>query len=179
MDEGKISIRYAKALYELALEKGLQQEIYACMVQLSRAFIEVPGLDKSLSNPMHGRTAKLELLQTASGSGKESLLSEFFSFLLKKEREAYAVFIAASFQKIYREKQRIVTGLIESATPLAEGTLDRIRQLVDQRFQANIELETTVNPDILGGFILEVDNYRMDSSIRTELERIKTELTQV
>jgi F-type H+-transporting ATPase subunit delta len=176
MNEGKISVRYAQALYALAEEKNLQQEMYDRMERLSTAFIQVPDLAHTLANPMHTKTEKLELLITASDCAPDSLLADFFRFIIKKGREEYLVFMAMSFQKIYREKERVVIGKITSTLPLKQASIARIRRLVDQQFQATIELTTEVEPDILGGFILEVDNYRMDSSIRTELENIRTEL---
>lgn len=86
------------------------------------------------------------------------------------------VFISMSFQKIYREKERVVVGKITLASPLKDASIKKIRELVDKQFSASIELTTEVTPEIMGGFILEVDNYRMDASIRTELENIRTEL---
>jgi F-type H+-transporting ATPase subunit delta len=176
MNEGKISVRYAQALYALAEEKGIQQEIYRQMETLSQAFMEVPGLTAMLSNPMHSADEKLKLMFTASGCQKDSLLADYFRFVIQKEREEYLVFMAMSYQKIYREKQRIVMANITSALPLKKKTLDKIRQLVDNKFSATMQLSTNVDPDIIGGFILEVDNYRMDSSIQTELRNIEKEL---
>jgi F-type H+-transporting ATPase subunit delta len=176
MNEGKISIRYAQALYALAEEKNLQKEIYASMERLTQAFFEVPALAHTLANPMHTRTEKLDLLITASACKPKSLLADFFGFVIDKGREEFMVFISMSFQKIYREKERVVLGKIISSIPLKEASIKKIRQLVDKQFSASIELTTDVEPEIMGGFILEVDNYRMDSSIRTELEHIRTEL---
>lgn len=179
MNEGKISVRYAQALYALAEEKGLQKDIYECMEQLSQAFMQVAGFATSLSNPMHSQPEKMELLIAASSSKRVGLLADFFNLVLSKGREEYMVFMAMSYQKIYREKERVILGNIVSAAPLQSNSVDKIRQLVDQQFHASIELTTEVNPEILGGFILEVDNYLMDSSVRTELENVRTELLRV
>ena len=176
MDEGKISVRYAQALYALAEEKNLQKEIYLSMERLTQAFFQVPDLAHTLANPMHTRTEKLDLLITASACKPKSLLADFFGFVIDKGREEFMVFMSMSYQKIYREKERVVIGKITSAIPLKDASITKIRQLVDKQFSASIELTTDVEPEIVGGFILEVDNYRMDSSIRTELEHIRTEL---
>jgi F-type H+-transporting ATPase subunit delta len=176
MNEGKISVRYAQALYALAEEQGVHQDIYTRMETLSEAFIQVPALSATLANPMHPAVDKLNLLLTATSCAPDSLLASFFRFVAEKGRDEYMVFIAMSYQKIYREKQRVVMGKITSAIPLEASTADKIRKLVDQRFSASMELSTKVDPDILGGFVLEVDNYRMDSSIRTKLESIRNEL---
>lgn len=176
MNEGKISVRYAQALYALAEEKNLQQEVYASLERLTQAFFEVPALARTLANPMHSRQEKLDLLITASACEPKSLLADFFGFVIDKGREEFMVFISMSFQKIYREKERVVVGKITSASPLKAASIKKIRELVDKQFSASIELTTEVAPEIMGGFILEVDNYRMDASIRTELDNIRTEL---
>lgn len=178
MNEGKISGRYARVLYALAEEKGIQQEIYKKMITLSQAFIEVPDLTKTLANPMHTPEEKLSLLVTASGKNSSPFLTDFFRFVIKKEREEFMIFIAMSYQDYYREKQHIMVGKIISASPLKEASLARIRQIMKDKFASTIELTTQVEPSIIGGFVLEVDNYRMDSSIKTELQNIQKELTR-
>jgi len=178
MNEGKISGRYAHALYALAEEKGIQQEIYKQMITLSQAFLQIPELSKTLANPMHTTEEKLSLLITASGKNSSELLTDFFRFVIKKEREEFMIFIAMSYQDFYRKKQHIVLGKIISALPLKEESLTKIKKLVKDKFDSTIELTTEVEPSIIGGFVLEVDNYRMDSSIRTELENIQKELTR-
>lgn len=176
MNEGRISVRYAQALYALAEEKGVQQEVYQMLERLSQAFIEVPGLARSLANPIHTAEQKLGLLLTATGCAADSLLAGFFNFVISKGREDFMVFISMSYQTLYRKNQRIVVGRITSALPLASGSVEKIREVVDKQFSAGIELSTEVDPEILGGFILEVDNYRMDSSIRSALEQVKAGL---
>jgi F-type H+-transporting ATPase subunit delta len=176
MNEGKISVRYAQALYAMAEEQHLEQEVYARMKQLAEAFLALPELNRTLSNPMHSATEKQELLRVASGVAPEALMDRFFRFVLDKNREEYMVFMAMSFQQIYRKKQRVVVGKITAAQPLKTDSVERIHQLVNNQFQASIELSTEVEPELIGGFILEVDHYRMDSSTRSELERLRHEL---
>jgi ATP synthase, F1 delta subunit len=178
MDEGKISIRYARALYALAVEKGIEQQVYNEMQILSQAFLEVADLSKTLANPMHTVEEKLSLLTTASGSDISSLLSDFFRFVIKKGREEFMIFIAMSYQDYYRAKQHIVVGKITSTLPLKEESLEKVRQLVKNNFDSTIDLSTKVDPSIIGGFILEVNNFRMDSSIKTELQNIQKELVR-
>ncbi|MDD4921212.1 MAG: F0F1 ATP synthase subunit delta [Bacteroidales bacterium] len=176
MDEGKISVRYAHALYALAKEKGIHHEIYKEMQTMSQAFMELPELTKALANPMHSGKEKQALLTTAAGGNIDSLLNDFFAFVIKKGREEFMIFIAMSYQKYYREDQRIVVGKITSALPLKEETILKIRQLINKEFNATIELSTKIEPDIIGGFIFEVDNYQMDSSVKKALQHIQKEL---
>ena len=108
MNEGKISVRYAHALYALAEEKGAHHEVYKEMGTLALSFFEFPDLTKTLSNPMHSSKEKLALLTTAAGGTISSLLNDFFQFVIKKEREEFMIFIAMSYKKYYREMQHIV-----------------------------------------------------------------------
>jgi len=176
MDEGKISVRYAHALYALAEEKGIHHEIYQKMGILSQAFLEVPALTATLANPMHSGKEKLDLLITAVGGDINPLLNDFFRFVIKKGREEFMIFIAVSYQRYYREKQRIVVGKITSALPLKEESISKIKQLISKKFDATMELTTAVDPDIIGGFIFEVDNSQMDSSVKAALKKIQKEL---
>jgi len=179
MDEGKISVRYAHALYALAEEQGIHHEVYNEMKTLSQAFFEFPALTGTLANPMHTNEEKQSLLEAASGGKTAALLTDFFRFVIKKGREEFMIFIAMSYQTYYREKQRVVVGKITSALPLKDESISKIRHLVDKEFDATIELTTKIEPDILGGFIFEVDNYMMDSSVRKALQDIKKELIRV
>ena len=176
MDEGKISVRYAHALYALAEEKGIHPEIYKEMQMISQAFLEFPELTKALANPMHTNQEKQNLLETAAGGKSEELLKNFFRFVIKRGREEFMVFIAMSYQTYFREKQRIVVGKITSATALQEESILKIRQLVGKKFDASIELTTKIDPEIIGGFVFEVDNYQMDSSVKRALQEIKNKL---
>jgi len=176
MDEGKISMRYARVLYALAVEKGLHQQIYNEMQILSQSFFNVPDLSRTLSNPMHTTEEKLSLLATASGNNISSLLSDFYRFVIKKGREEFMIFIAMSYQDYYRMKQHIVVGKITSVLPLKEESLAKVKQLIKSNFDSTINLSTEVDPSIIGGFVFEVNNYRMDSSIKTELQNIQKEL---
>jgi len=176
MDEGKISVRYAHALYALAEEKGIHHEIYKEMQMISEAFFEFPELTKTLANPMHTIQEKQNLLEAAAGGQSDELLKNFFLFIIKKSREEFMVFIAISYQTFYRKKQRIVVGKITSASPLQNKSILKIRKLVDTKFGASIELSTKIDPEIIGGFVFEVDNYQMDSSVKRALQDIKNKL---
>lgn len=176
MDEGKISVRYAHALYALAEEKGVHHEIYQKMRTISQAFLEFPVLTETLANPMHTKEEKLSLLIAAGSTEIPKLLKDFFQLIIKKGREEFMIFIAMSYQTYYREKQRIVIGKITSAMPLKEEAISKIRHLIDKKYDATIELTTKVEPDVIGGFIFEVDNYLMDTSVKKALQDIKKEL---
>ena len=84
--------------------------------------------------------------------------------------------MAASYFTLYRKEKIIIRGKLITATEVAPETEQKMRQMVEQRTQGTVEFKTEVNPEIIGGFILEYDTYRMDASVKTKLTNILTQL---
>ena len=66
----------------------------------------------------------------------------------------------------------MISGRLITAVPVAQETEAKMRQMVEKRTNAQVEFQTEVNPDIIGGFILEYDTYRMDVSVQSQLRTI-------
>ena len=84
--------------------------------------------------------------------------------------------MANSFITLYRQQKNVIRGRLVTAaavSPLAEL---KMRQMVERETKGTVEFETEVNPDIIGGFILEYDTFRMDASVATKLNAILTQL---
>lgn len=178
MNEGKISIRYANAVYALAVEQGLQNEVYNEMRILSESFIRLPKITDALSNPMFSAEDKIKLLTTASGQTISAVMQQFIKFVVQKGREEYMVFISMSFQDIYRKKERMVLGKISSPVALPEETIKQIKRFITVKYRHHLDLHTEIDPSLIGGFVMEVSNYRFDASVKNELQRIQNELTK-
>jgi F-type H+-transporting ATPase subunit delta len=179
MNEGRISIRYANALYALAVEKGAQEEVYAQMTTLAHSFIQLPKISEALSNPMYSAEQKINLLVTAAGVKISALVKQFIEFVVAKGREEYMVFMSMSFQDIYRKNERIVEGKISSTVHLPEETLNRIVRFIKIKYRQKLELTTHIDHDLIGGFVMEVNNFRFDASLKTELANIQKNLYTV
>ena len=85
-------------------------------------------------------------------------------------------FMANSFVTLYRQEKNMVSGRLITAVPVSEDIRTKMQQMVEKRTQANVEFQTEVNPDIIGGFILEYDTYRMDVSVQSQLRTILKQL---
>jgi F-type H+-transporting ATPase subunit delta len=104
MNLGKLSIRYAQALYSLAEEKNLQDVIFSEMNQLVSSFFQVRELSQAISNPLYASQDKLQLLVNAAGVEISDLLKHFFQFVIDKGRESQILFIAMSYRDIHAKK---------------------------------------------------------------------------
>ena len=172
MDIGVISVRYARALLKSATDAKIEDAVYTEMQQLAKSYVEVPQLRVTLDNPMLSKNKKEELLLTAVGKKPSDLTKTFIQLVLKEDRESVMQFIANSYVTLYRQQKNVIRGRLITAAAVSAETEQKMRQMVESKTNGTVEFETEVNPDIIGGFILEYDSYRMDASVKTKLNSI-------
>ncbi len=177
MNEGRISIRYAGALYDMAFKQKSEQQVYQQLIVLTQAFFTVPELVEALSNPTYSKKQKLDLLITASGKNAPEALITFFEFVLSKGREPFMLFICMSYQDLYRKEQKMVVGELISAVEVSAKTIKKMTDFVQKKYNQQLDLITKIDPSIIGGFIFEVNNQRIDASIKAELRKIERSLS--
>lgn len=176
MDIGVISVRYARAFLKSALEKSLEDQVYQEMKLLSESYIQVPDLKFTIDNSMLHKDQKLSLLETACGGQCTELTKRFFKLVLDGGRENILQFIATSYISLYRQNKNIISGKLITATTVSPEVEERMKRLVESKTQGTVEFQTETNPDIIGGFVLEYDAYRMDASVQTKLKAILKQL---
>ena len=172
MEIGVISVRYARALLKSATDAKIEEAVYTEMQQLARSYVEVPQLRFTIDNPMLSKEKKETLLLTAVGKKPSALTKTFIQLVLKEDRENVMQFIANSYVTLYRQQKNIIRGRLITAARVSPVTEQKMRQMVESKTNGTVEFETEVNPDIIGGFILEYDTYRMDASVKSKLNNI-------
>jgi len=100
------------------------------------------------------------------------LTQSFIALVLKEDRENMIQFMANSYVTLYRKQKNVISGKLTTAARVSAQTEQKMRQMVESKTQGTVEFETEVNPDIIGGFILEYDTYRMDASVKSKLNNI-------
>ena len=176
MDLGVISVRYARALLKAATEQKQEQRVYEEMQTLANSFIQIPELRLTIDNPMLPKNKKQELLETACGKELSKLLRDFFTLVLREGREGMLQFMAASYIRLYRKQKNLISGKLTTATPVSSIMEKRMETMVQARTKGSVEFNTEIDPDIIGGFILEYDTYRLDASVKAKLNSILTQL---
>ena len=176
MDIGTISVRYARALLKGATMAQQEDKVYEEMQKLFSSYTEFPQLHFTMDNPMLSKEKKQELLEIASGSNVSALLKTFFVLVLKEKREGILQFIASSYMTLYRKQKNIIQGKLITAVPVSPIIEEKMKKLVRSNVGGNVEFSATIEPDIIGGFILEYDTYRMDASVKTKLNSVLTQL---
>ncbi len=172
MDIGVISMRYARALLKSATDQKLEDTVCQDMMTVAKSYVDVPALRQTIDNPMLSKDKKEALLLTASGEKPCKLTQAFIALVLKEDRENVMQFMANSYVTLYRKQKNVIRGKLTTATRVSADTEQKMRQMVESKTNGTVEFETEVNPDIIGGFILEYDTYRLDASVRSKLNSI-------
>ena len=85
--------------------------------------------------------------------------------------------MANSYLTLYRQQKNIIRGKLTTAVPVSSDIEEKMQKMVESRTNGTVEFSTEVNPEILGGFILEYDTYRLDTSVKSQLKNILKELS--
>ena len=178
MDIGVISVRYARALLKSATDAKIEDAVYMEMQQLAKSYADVSQLRFTIDNPMLSKDKKEALLLTAVGGQPTDLTKAFIQLVLKEDREPVMQFIANSYVTLYRKQKNVIRGRLITAARVSPATEQKMRQMVESKTNGTVEFETEVNPDLIGGFILEYDTYRMDASVKAKLNSILNQLSK-
>lgn len=187
MNEGLIPKRYAKALYKFACEKGADLGLYRLMGNLGRSFADNPALDSTVANPFVGGDEKIGLLKTAAAVSDASASSEdvkvaevyadFLKLLRDNKRLPMAAAIARAYCDIYRKENRIYRVTVVSAKPLDAPEQKRLLKLIENHLDGGkMEYTFSTDSELIGGFTVDIDNERLDASVKNELKQLRLKL---
>ena len=169
-------MRYARALLKSATDQKQEDAVYQEMMTVAKSFLDVPALRHTIDNPMLSKDKKEALLLVAAGEKPCELTKAFIALVLKEDRENVMQFMANSYITLYRKQKNVIRGKLTTAARVSAQTEQKMRQMVESKTNGTVEFETEVDPDIIGGFILEYDTFRMDASVKSKLNTILTQL---
>lgn len=178
MDIGIISSRYARALLKFATAKGENADVYAGMTAMGFAFQKVSNLRDTLEDPVLPDEKKQRILIAAAGDTKSECLKEFFKLVTKNRRIAMVQFMAHSYISAYRKQQKLIHSQLTVPSPLDNEITERLKALVKDKTNCQVEFTVEQDPSIIGGFILEYDTYRFDGSVKGKLQSIRRQLLE-
>jgi F-type H+-transporting ATPase subunit delta len=172
--EEVIGKRYARALINLGREQGTWQEVGKNLGDFVSVFEENEILRKVLCDPIHDRTKRKAILKDVLNQMKlGKTCSNFLQLLVDKERIRYLPAVYGAYQRLEDALSGRLRSRLVTARRLVDQEIDAIRKALTQRFQKEIILHWSEDPEILGGVICKVDGMVFDGSVRTQLEILK------
>lgn len=175
-NDGHISSRYAKAFFLATIEVKEEDRVYGEIQLLNENLFGFPEIKKLLANKLMSQNEKIDLLKTAAGKTISASLDRFFTFLNEKGRLEFIHNISLEYLSLYRKEKNIVAIELTTAVKLDNKTLQKIKLLISKQQNATVEIIEKINPDIIGGFIFEMEDERLDASLKGELKKIKEQL---
>lgn len=174
----RVSPRYAKSLLDLALEQGLLEQVKNDMATInevckgSREFIQL------LSNPIIKTDKKEAILKEIFGGRISTLTFKFLEIITSRKREDHIPSIAVSFLDQYKKHKQILTAVITTTVGLDETLRNKVMELVKTSANKEVELIEKIDKNLIGGFILNVGDKQIDSSVLGKLSQLKRDFSE-
>lgn len=168
--------RYAKALFELALEQGLvtetenQLKLIADVVESDaeiRAFLTAPNITLD---------TKLKVLNSAFNDKASAIVLNTVSLLLERGREGELPAVLEAYLQVAGGVLRRADAHVASAKPLTEQEIVKLADKFGTLLGKTVRVTNTVNPELLGGITVRIGDTLYDGSLRGKLERLEKEL---
>ncbi|MEO0645477.1 MAG: ATP synthase F1 subunit delta [Cyanobacteria bacterium J06650_10] len=173
----EVAAPYAQALLSIAKSKDSVDALSQIATDLLSLLKESESLREFLENPIANADAKKGVLSKILGDDANQQMKNFLMLLVDRGRIYLVEPILQQFQAQVRELKQTVLAEVTSAVELSDEQKETVRQKVQKMTQANsVELETKIDPDLMGGVIIQIGSQVLDASIRGQLRRIGLQL---
>lgn len=169
----RVASRYAKSVLDLAIEQGQLEQIYSDMLFLQQLTKGSRDFLNLLRSPVIKADAKIRVINAVTAGKVSQLTTSFIHLMTTKAREAVLPEIITSFINQYKEHKGIKTVKLTTAVPVSDAVkAEIVSQVKKSGGFENLELQEVVDPNIIGGFVLQTDDQLIDASISYDLKNI-------
>ena len=173
----EIATVYARSLFEVAREQDKLADVREQLGQVSDAVSENRGLMTFFFSPYFSTEEKKDGLHKAVTDG-DPIVVNFLELLVEKHRMPELFRIRRAFDVLWQEENKKLPVQITSAIELDQTVADGIASKIADQTGRDVQLTTTVDPDVLGGLVVRVGNTVLDASVQHRLERLRKELAR-
>ncbi len=173
----RIANRYSKALFTLSIEQHLLEIVKEDMALIAAAFKQTVELKKVLLSPVIKEDKKINIVHQIFQPNINAFTLRFIDIIISKNRFIYIDFIAEEFLKLYRASKNIALAEIQTAVTIDAGARSKIIEILRGFTKKEIELVEELRSELIGGFLLKIDDIQYDTSIRSKLLKMKKEFS--
>jgi F-type H+-transporting ATPase subunit delta len=166
---------YARALYEAAKERNRVAQVREELGDFVEAQREVPELRELLRNPQLDQRVKTTALEELLG-GEEELVRNFLLVLAEKNRAGEIEEIAREFERLAAAEEGILDVELTTAVELSDEEAQGVIKQIEKASGRKVEATRRVDPDLIGGLVLQAGSMRLDASVRGRLNRLRREM---
>lgn len=176
MNESKISVRYAKALFQLGKEKNILDPLVADMKLVGELCNTVKDFWLMVESPVIKTSQKRKTVKLVLVDKLDAISLNFIDMVFENRREIFIKDMVRNFLDLCRKDKGILSAKLTTAGLIDEEGKTNLSEMLKKAFNSKIELEEVLDKDIIGGFILRVDDQELDASVSNQLNQIKRAL---
>ena len=178
MSNQRVASRYAKSIMELSLEKGRLEEVHQDFQRLTALAASNHELALVLKNPVVSSEKKLNVLK-ALFTQSDPLTMTFFEIVSRKNREEILLDVAKEFEAQYNLHHSIQVAEVITTFPIDDKLRKEFGDVVKEiSGKQTVQLVEKINPDLVGGYILTVNDRQLDESLSSKLRQLKAQFSQ-
>lgn len=172
--EAGLAGRYARAVFELAQEERAVEAVAADFTTLKQLMAESPELTRLIRAPVFSREEQAAGMNGVLHRMEAAPLTRRFILLLASKRRLFALAdIIRAYNGLVAKQKGEVSAQVTSARPLSDDETAELKAILRSKLSKDINLETRVDPSLLGGLIVKVGSRMIDSSLRTKLNGLR------
>ena len=173
----EIASVYARSLFEVAKEQDKLDKVRDELGEFTDALNESRELQVFLFSPYFSTREKADGLDKAISGADETVLN-FLRLLIDKHRMPVLFRVRAEYDRLWEEENKLLPVTVTSAVELPEETVKQIGDRIAEQTDRKVDLQSKVDPDILGGIVVRVGNQVLDASIRRRLELLRRQIAR-
>ncbi len=178
MKETVLAKRYARALFEIALEQGIVESVHREVVSFEESLQSSAGFRSFLYSQDLSKKEKKDKIESVLQDRVSNVFFNFLLVILRKNRELIFESIAFEFRRLVDKHNRRVRATATTSVAITDSTLLSLKSVLDKIFSADVDISNEVDQSILGGIIVNVEGRLLDGSIKSQLQRLGNRLAK-
>lgn len=176
MNRNRITVRYAKALVEMASEQQIEKEICSDFELLFKALNEYPEFECYLRMPRISESDKIKKVYQLFSDSFNQLSLRFIVLVISHQRGQHLKDIVRNVVTFLHQKQGIYPAKLKTAQPVEDELVQKIKSSFESKLDKTIQLQVESDHRLIGGFVFTLDNIQYDASLATRFKNIQKQI---
>lgn len=172
----RVAKRYSRALFQLALEEKKLEEVENDFIQIEDLSHESDEFKNFISNPLISEIEKAEIMAELFKDKLSDIGYNFLQLLTNKKRSSLLPDVIEEFQLMILQHRNILQGELVSVVDLSDTQIEKIKANIEKLTGKSVLFDMRLDPSIIGGFIVKVEDMIIDNSIRFQLNKLRERL---
>ncbi len=171
-----VADKYSEAIFNLACEQHILEEMDADLSYVRSVLVEHKELQAFLGHPIVSAESKRSVLEKIFSNNIGKLALQFLYVMINRGREGYIVAAIDGYMAKSRESRNILEAIVRVVAPLQDAEREKLQQKIESLTGKQVELTFIVDPAILGGMIIQIGDKRIDASVARSLKEMEKSL---